>query len=360
MSIIPVTKPYIPNRKRLFAYLARALDSKWLTNNGPLHSELEDRLCEYLGVENLLLVANATCGLSLALRSLNIEKKVITTPFSWVASAGAPLWDGYEIQFSDIDCKTYNLDVSLVENLLSRGDDYGAILPVHVFGNPCNLIDFDELSAKFEVPLIYDAAHSFGAKFNSESVLNYGDASVLSFPATKTFNTVEGGCVVFKDNNVYLDAKDKINFGLRNGEFLSPGFNFKMSEFHAAMGLACLDEIVEIEDRKKEIFLTYESSLRDYYDFQKIDDGVDWNYAYCSILFTSEEKLLHSIDDLSKNNILARRYFYPSLNNVGYFNSSGSFSNSEFVSERILCLPSYVGLKDKEVKSIIEILKNAS
>lgn len=239
--MIPVTRPYIPRRERLIHYLNRIDQSQTLTNFGPLHHELKHKLEEYLGVENLLLVANGTLALQIAYKTLGLTGKVLTTPFTFIATASSIKWEGLEPVFGDIDPETFNLDVkTLPDNPRELG--ITAIVAVHVYGNPCDVEALQTYARKHNLKLIYDAAHAFGVKLNGQSVLQYGDASALSFHATKIFHTGEGGAIIFKQKEDYERALRLINFGFdEQKNIVDIGINAKMSEYHAAVGLPITD-----------------------------------------------------------------------------------------------------------------------
>lgn len=353
MKKIFVTEPVIPEKKIFYKYLDRALDSKRLSNDGPLLNELTEKLCDYLDVKNLLLVTNGTAAISLATKILDVKKSILTTPFSWVASSSAPLWDGLPISFSDIHKSTFNMDVNLINNKLVS-ESIGAILPVHVYGCPADVISIDTAAKKLDIPVIYDAAHAFGVKFDGKSILNFGDISTLSLHSTKIFHTVEGGLLAFKDSNALEEAKMLINFGQKNGLFERLGINFKLSEVHAAMGLALLDKIENIIERKKYIFEYYHKHLKDKVVFQEMHNLTDWNYAYCPILIESESKTISILKSLEEKSIFARRYFYPSLNTLKFLPNESDCSVSEDISSRIICLPSYENLQDFDMNIIID------
>lgn len=352
MKKIFVTEPVIPEKKIFYKYLDRALDSKRLTNDGPLVNELTEKLCEYLDVKNILLVANGTSAISLATKVLDVKKSVLTTPFSWVASSSTPLWDGIPIMFSDISKSTFNMDVNFIIKKLAS-ESIGAILPVHVYGCPADVIGIDAAVKDSNATVIYDAAHAFGVKFQGKSILNYGDISTLSLHSTKLFHTVEGGLLAFKDSNALEEGKMLINFGQKNGLYEKLGFNFKLSEIHAAMGLALLDNIDDIIERKKYIFDYYYQYLKDAVVFQEINNLTDWNYAYCPILIESESKTLDILKSLEEKSIFARRYFYPSLNTLKFLPNNTDCSVSEDISSRVICLPSFQNLQDLEMDLII-------
>ena len=265
--MIPVTKPYLPSRKKLDEYIDGIYERYWLTNDGPLVQELTARLEKYLGVENLLLVSNGTLALQIAYRALGVsggnldqEPEAITTPFTFIATASSMAWDGLKPVFADIDPQTWCLDPHNIEALITPKTR--VIVPVHVFGNACDVQTIETVAEKHKLKVIYDACHAFGVKINGRSLLTYGDAATLSFHATKLFHTGEGGAIVFR-NRVDLErAKRIINFGIAGpGQIGELGINAKMSELSAAMGLCVLDEIEEIMTARAAIWRFYEKAL---------------------------------------------------------------------------------------------------
>ncbi|HBN28622.1 MAG TPA: aminotransferase DegT, partial [Clostridiaceae bacterium] len=239
--MINVTKTYLPDRTKLDKYIDKIYSTAWVTNNGQLVKELTTRLEEYLGVQNLLLVTNGTLALQIAYKALGVNGQAITTPFSFVATTSSLVWEGIEPIFVDIDPETFCIDPSKIEEAITS--ETTAIVPVHVFGNACDVEKIENIAQKYGLKTIYDGAHSFGVKYNGESLLSYGDATILSFHATKLFHTIEGGAIIFKNKEDYERAKLMINFGIDGTDsVIELGINAKMNEFQAAMGLCVLDE----------------------------------------------------------------------------------------------------------------------
>jgi dTDP-4-amino-4,6-dideoxygalactose transaminase len=343
-----VTKTYLPDRKKIDDYIDRIYASGWLTNNGELVCELEKQLCEYFGVEHLLLVSNGTLALQIAFKALDLSGEVVTTPFSFVATSSSLVWEKLTPVFADIDKNSFNLNPELIQSKIT--DKTSAILPVHVFGNACEVEQLEEIAKKNNVKLIFDAAHAFGVRSDIKSVLNYGDASILSFHSTKIFHTIEGGAIVFKEKAHYDKAKLLINFGISGYDKIDTvGINCKMNEFQAAMGLAVLSEMDIVFAQREVIWNRY----LDFFQgtptiiLQKINSNFSKNYSYFPVVFQSEATLLKVRDELMKNDIFPRRYFYPSLNKLSYMTDYQSCPNSEYVAERILCLPIFPGLSSE-------------
>ena len=268
--MISVTKPYLPPAKKYKKYIDRIYGSGWITNNGPLYTELSSRLSDYLGVKNFVLVANGTLALNISYKLLNLEKTVITTPFTFVATTSSIVWNGSNVLFSDIDYATFNLDPFHIEDNLS--DSCQAIIPVHVFGNACEIDEISKVAIRNNLKVIYDASHAFGVNYKDKSILSYGDISTISFHATKIFHTIEGGGIVIQDDDLFEQAKRIINFGYNSDDdIIDVGINAKMSEFHAAMGLAVLDDIEYIISRRKDISEYYHSSIGTNLNYQAIN-----------------------------------------------------------------------------------------
>lgn len=354
--MISVTKPYLPSRKKLESYIDKIYERNWLTNNGPLVQELTDRLEDYLSVKNLLLVNNGTSALNIAYAALgcieDLENKyqALTTPFTFVATSSSLRWDGLSPVYCDINENDWCVESKQVEESITPNT--AVIVPVHVFGNSCDCVKLDEIAKKNDVPIIYDAAHAFGVNHKGKNILSYGDASTLSFHATKLFHSIEGGAVVFKSKESHEIANSLINFGFDiGGEIARVGTNAKMNEFQAAMALCNLDEIDLITESREEAWNYYYESLSLYYQVQQKD--TDNNYSYFPVLLNSEEELIVIINELKNRNIVARRYFSPSLNTTNvYGNDFISCPISEKISKRIICLPLFVGIT-KEIQSIV-------
>lgn len=356
--MIYVTRPHLPDRARLDSYLDRVYGSNQLTNNGPLLRELTERLENYLGVTNLLLVANGTIALQLALRLLKIEGRVITTPFSFPATTSAIIWQGAQPVFADIDAETFNVDPAEVAAGLE--EPAGGMLVTHVYGNPCDVDALDQLAKKANVPLIYDAAQAFGVR-GATSVLLHGDISILSLHATKIFHTLEGGALVIRDDALFEEAERMINFGFGDGgEILGVGINGKMNEFEAAMGLAMLDEIQYIQEGLKRVYSIYEENLPESLLRPRWHSGYSRSHSYCPVLFDSESTLLRVQARLHEHEIYPRRYFRPSLDTVDVYGHPGNCEVSQDIVNRILCLPQYAALEDQQVLEICGLIHSVT
>jgi len=355
--MISVTKPYLPDIKKYNKYVKRIYDAKWLTNNGPLVQELRVRLEEYLEIKNLLLVSNGTIALNIAYHLLNIKKSVITTPFSFVATTSSLVWDGISPVFCDIDKNTLNMDAEKVHAYMNESIE--AILPVHIFGNTCDVEKLQSVADRYNKKIIYDASHSFGVKYKDTSVLSFGDISTISFHATKLFHTVEGGGIVINDDELFERANSLLNFGYnKNYEIIAPGINGKMSEFHAAMGLAILDDIDTVIIRRKEICDYYYRELNGIVELQQYNKDSTRNYSYMPIILPSETILIKVLQCLNENEIFPKRYFYPSLNTLSYIKTVQNCEFSEDISTRVLCLPLYDSLDMKDVNKIVLSIKD--
>lgn len=357
--MINVTKTYLPDINKYKTYINRIFELGWITNNGQFVQELEKRLKEYLGVRNIVLVSNGTLALQIAYKVLDLSGDVITTPFSFVATTSSLLWEGLNPHFVDIDKETLNIDYRKIEENITSG--ISAIVPVHVFGNGCEVNEINNIAKKNKLKVIYDAAHAFGVKYKNESILNQGDISVLSFHATKVFHTIEGGALVINDDSLYLKAKRMVNFGIDDsGKINGLGINAKMNELQAAMGLCILEDIDEIFEQRKKI---YEFYMEAFYNnnnvrLQKHNEDFTCNYSYFPVILQSEKCLLDIMRKLNKQNIYPRRYFYPSLDTLSYINNrqyTAPISND--ISTRILCLPLYHSLEFSNLEKIVNIFK---
>ena len=355
-----VTQPSLAPLSEYTQLLQGVWNRQILTHNGPLVQQLEKELCVELGVEHLVAVTNGTIALQLAIKALNLHGEIITTPFTWIATTSAIMWERCTPIFVDIDPKTFNIDPNYIEHAISRRTC--AILGVHVFSNPCDIDSIAYLAKKHNLKVIYDAAHAMCVRYNGESILNCGDISATSFHATKLFNTGEGGACITTNKEIDDRLKRLRFFGYDDSkEIVDDGCNGKMTEIHAALGLANLRHLRDVIHKRKQIFDTYFSSLKDldFISFQKFEP-TSYNYSYMPVLFDSEKRLKKTMLTLEKENVFTRRYFYPSLNTVRAVGSHSRLQNSEDIANRILCLPSYHSLELETVDRICKMIKETS
>ena len=353
--MINVTKPFSPPLDEVQAYLKDIWERNWFTNNGPLVNELELKLKEYLDLKYFLFLTNGTIAIQLAIKALGLNGKIITTPFSYIATTSSILWENCEPVYADIDPATLNIDPSSVEKMITP--DTTAILATHVFGNPCDIDALSAIANKHGLKIIYDGAHGFGSKYKGKSLLDFGDVCTTSFHATKLFHTIEGGAVTTQDPELLKRIAYMRNFG-HNGpeDFECVGINGKNCEMHAAVGLVNLRYADDILRSRKELAEYYFSRMENL-NVQNVQINADgeWNYSYMPVIFPNEEQLLRSVTALNDNWIHPRRYFYPSLSTLRY-HKSNSAPISESISKRILCLPLYHDLKKEDIDFIVRIL----
>jgi dTDP-4-amino-4,6-dideoxygalactose transaminase len=354
--MINVTKTYLPDKEKYKKYIDEIYENCWVTNNGTLVQKLEKRLAEYLGVKNIVLVSNGTVALEIAYRTLGLKGFVITTPFSFVATTSSLVTNQLLPIFADIEKNTFNINPKKIEKLITLNTS--AILSVHVFGNACNVEEINKIASKYNLRVIYDAAHAFDVKYKEQSILNYGDISTLSFHATKLFHTIEGGALIINDDELVQKARYLINFGIKNQEEIPHlGTNAKMNEFEAAMGLCVLDDMEKIKNKRKSLIENYKKELKGLVQFQEQNDNATENYSYFPILFKSEKELLKIQKALNSEQIFPRRYFYPSLDTLEYIEPKQECKISRDISKRILCLPVYYDLENEIQIQIITIIK---
>ncbi|MBW4933801.1 DegT/DnrJ/EryC1/StrS family aminotransferase [Marinobacter sp. F4206] len=361
--MIPVTKPYLPNREKLKRYIDGIYERQWLTNNGQLVQELTQRLEDYLGVENLLLVTNGTLALQIASRALGVSEanlgempEAITTPFTFIATASSLKWDGVQPIFADIDPDTWCLNPANIEPAITSNTR--AIVPVHVFGNACDVEAINAVAHKHSLKVIYDSSHAFGVNYRGESLLKHGDAATLSFHATKLFHTGEGGAIIFKRKADLQRAKKLINFGISGPECIEDlGINAKMTELQAAMGLCVLDEMEENLKARAAVWHRYEQGLSRKLRLQLKPETLDYNHAYFPVVFENEAQAMRVAAALEKNGVLARRYFYPSLSSVNCVGGQADPPVSKDLASRILCLPIFAQLSAFDQQQIISLIE---
>lgn len=355
--MIALNKPLTPDLATLTNYLTQVNESGWYTNFGPLHQLLTERLEKYLGVENLLLVSNGTLAIQVACKTLNINS-AITTPFSFVATTSSLLWQGIETAFSDIDEKSYNLCPKALDKALTQDNHYDGIVATHVYGNPCDVESLAKVADKHNKKIVYDAAHAFGIKVGDKSVLNFGDASTLSFHATKIFHTVEGGAIVFKNKADYEKAKQLINFGLQADASLGePGINAKLNEYQCAVGLTLLDKIEQVIEHRASLFNLYCDELKDIVEMPQWHDKANVNGAYVPIYIADETLQQTVIDALASKNIQSRRYFTPSLDVAYSQQHSFGCDTSQKIAGGVVCLPLHFYMSANDVNSICRVIE---
>jgi dTDP-4-amino-4,6-dideoxygalactose transaminase len=363
---ITVTQPSLPPLEEFMPYLQSIWESKVLTNNGPFHQQFEKELAEYLGVKYVSLFANGTLALITALQALKITGEVITTPFSFVATTHSLWWNGIKPVFVDIEPDFCNLDPEKIEAAITPQTT--TIMPVHVYGNPCNVHRIKEIADNYGLKVIYDACHTFGVTLNNEPVLNFGDLSVISFHATKVFNTFEGGAIICHDEAMKKRIDFLKNFGFA-GEttVIAPGINAKMNEVQAAMGLLQLKYVDQAIAKRQIICEQYRDQLKDIPGISFMHDipGVKHCYSYFPV-FVDEKKYGLSrdslYDKLKQHNIYGRRYFYPLISQFSTYRNlesalPGKLSTAEKIAEKVICLPLYPELSNEQVSGINEILK---
>lgn len=367
-SKIFVTRPYLPPLKEFNTYLQKIWDNQWVTNKGPFHEQFEEKLCNFLGVKYISLFANGTLALLTALQALRISGEVITTPYSFVATTHALHWNGIKPVFADIDPDSLTLDPKNIECAITP--ETTAIMPVHVYGNPCNTKAIKEIADKYGLKVIYDAAHAFGVNNNGQSLLNEGDLSVLSFHGTKVFNTFEGGAIVCNDEITKKRIDYLKNFGFADEvTVVGPGINGKMNEFQSALGLLQLKYFNHALTLRKDIYNYYKYSLASIpgLDLLNIDNNVNYNYSYFPIFINKDFGMSRDeiYNSLKKKGIWGRRYFYPLISEFPTYRnlSSASIENLKYAhqaSNSVICLPLFPDLEMKVVKNIINTIKSLS
>ncbi|MBO4778467.1 MAG: DegT/DnrJ/EryC1/StrS family aminotransferase [Bacteroidales bacterium] len=361
---ITVTSPLLPPLEEFVPYLQKIWDNKWLTNNGEMHQELEQRLAEYLGVEYISLFSNGTLALITALQALNITGEVITTPYSFVATTHSIFWNKCTPVFVDVEPNYFNIDSAKIEAAITEKTT--AIMPVHVYGNPADTDAIQKIADRHGLKVIYDAAHAFGVKKNGSSILNVGDLSVLSFHATKIYSTIEGGAVICHSKEMKHHIDNLKNFGFRGETVVEePGINAKLNEVQAAYGLLSLKYIDDAIAKRKHIVEYYRSALNNIQgiSFLREQNGVEYNYAYFPI-FVDEATYGISRDTLYEklkaNDILGRRYFYPLISTFEPYKELPSAQNlpiAQKAAEQVICLPLYPDLEMTDVERIVRIIK---
>ncbi len=355
--MIPVTKSFLPPIEEYLVQVQRAYDNNWLTNRGELVVELESKLKNYLNVSNILINNNGTIPLQIALKLLGNGGEIITTPFSYVATTAAIVWENCTPVFVDIHPDYLTIDETKIEAAITSKTT--CILATHVFGNPCNVEEIERIAKKHNLKVIYDGAHAFGVQYKGKSIFEYGDVSTCSFHATKLFHTGEGGAIFCNDSELFEKIYYSHNFG-HNGplNFHGLGINGKISELQAAMGLSVFPYINEILSGREKVVNYYSENL-DFYWIKRpnILSETVWNYSYYPVLFENEDLLLNVEQALKNENIIPRRYFYPSLNKLPYVTQS-KLAISENVAKRILCLPLFKELESTDLETICSTINS--
>ena len=356
---IHVTKAIVPDPAEYAAYITSLLDSRQLTNIGKHVTLLEQKLCAFLDVPRLALCTNGTLALQLAVRAAHLAgKEVITTPFSYVATLSALLWEGCTPVFADIDEETLCLDPKKVENAIS--DATAAMLPVHIYGSPCDIESIAALAEKYGLTTIYDAAQAFGTLYNGNSLLRYGDFSTASFHATKVFHTVEGGGIVCNTPEADQQIRLLRAFGHIGDTHYTLGINAKITEPHAAMGLCLLDRVPGNIAGREKVSQAYDALLPAHGVRKPTQrPGTTYNYAYYPVVFENADSMQRALACMNAENIFPRRYFYPSLNTLPYLSTQASCPLAESISTRVLCLPLYAELEENIVERIMHIVRQS-
>jgi dTDP-4-amino-4,6-dideoxygalactose transaminase len=356
--MINVTKSYLPPIEEYNKYLEGIWERTWLTNQGPLVQELEQKLKAFLGVHHLLFMSNGTIAIQLAIKALELKGEIITTPFSYVATTTSALWENCKPVFTDIENKTFCIDPEKIEEMITPNTS--GILATHVYGNACDVIKIKAIADKYKLKVIYDGAHAFGVSVNESSIFNYGDITTISFHATKLFHTVEGGAIVTKNKELADKLSLYRSFGHIIDDYYTIGINGKNSEFHAAMGLCNLSHVTEIISNRRETVELYSKLLNQAkISFPEKHPLQNSNYAYFPVVFETEEILLQVRKNLLGKEISTRRYFYPSLNKLPYLTEKYSCPISEDISKRVLCLPLYFNLSANAVERICQIINSS-
>ena len=364
-DIITVTSPLLPNLDEFQKLLKQIWESKWITNNGSFHQQLEEALCKYLGVPYISLFTNGTLPLITALQALHITGEVITTPYSFVATTHALWWNGIKPVFVDIDPKTGNIDPNKIEAAITPRTT--AIMPVHVYGKPCATDSIQEIADKYGLKVIYDAAHAFGVKVNDQSIINAGDMATLSFHATKVFNTVEGGALVMHDEKTKKRIDYLKNFGFAGEtEVVAPGINSKMDEIRSAYGLLNLRQVDAAIAARRQVAQTYRTALQHVEGISFWNDmpGVRHNYSYFPI-FVNSEKYGLTRDELyfkmKSQGIWGRRYFYPLISEFSTYRGLESANPSNLpqatkMANSVICLPMHHALSEEDIQRTIDCI----
>ncbi len=350
--MIPVTKSFLPPIEEYMAHVQRAYNNQWLTNRGKLVQELEQKLTDYLELKEskILCMNNGTIPLQIALKLLGNGGEIITTPFSYVATTAAIVWENCTPVFVDIHPEYLTIDETKIEAAITNKTT--CILATHVFGNPCHVEEIERIAKKNNLKVIYDAAHCFGVKYKGKSIFEYGDVSTCSFHATKLFHTGEGGAIFCKDKDLFQKISLSHSFGHMGDEYFQLGINGKMSELQAAMGLSVLKYMKQIIDKRKYNFDCYKSQFKDTFRTLRIREKTEYNFSYIPYILNSESQLKQTAERLAAIQVNARRYFFPSLNTLDFYSEYNNCPNSEKIANTILCLPNYFELAESEIETI--------
>ncbi|MCX6907814.1 MAG: DegT/DnrJ/EryC1/StrS family aminotransferase [Verrucomicrobia bacterium] len=354
---IYVTQPSLAPLPEFVAYLETVWRTGVMTHNGPLMQRLERELCAHLGVPDMICLANGTCAMQLAMRALNLSGEIITTPFTFIATANIIAWERCTPVFVDIDPATWNLDPNRIEEAITERTV--GILPVHVFSAPCDIRRIQQIADKHGLKVVYDAAHAMDVQYQGQSVLNYGDVSCVSFHATKLFNTCEGGGCVARDAALAARLRRMRFFGFNEAkDVVDDGMNAKMTEVSAALGLANLPHLEAVKRERRAKYELYMRMLGEcsFVTFQGFDPQ-EYNYSYMPVVFDSEDRLLRIEKALLAEKVFPRRYFHPSLNTLSIYKNSPSLAISERVARMVLCLPLYSGLAESDIEFICGIIQ---
>jgi dTDP-4-amino-4,6-dideoxygalactose transaminase len=355
--MINVTKSFLPSLKEYTRYLEGIWERGHLTNHGPLVNDLEEKLKAYLGVKHFFFLNNGTVALQIAIRAMDLKGEIITTPFSYVATTSSIVWEQATPVFADINATDFTIDTGKIESAITERTS--GILATHVYGIPCAVDAIKKIAVKHKLKVIYDAAHAFGVEVNGKGIMNYGDASAISFHATKLFHTIEGGGIATNDDTLAHRIGYMRNFGHKGQEdFWGMGINAKNSEFHAAMGLCVYPHIKDIIAKRKEqsdLYDTWLAGLGKLLKKPLVPNTTNYNFAYYPVVFETEKRLLEVRDALNASYIYPRRYFYPSLNRLSYV-AQRSMPVAESIAASVLCLPMYHDLTPEQIKQICSII----
>ena len=358
--MVALNRPFVPPLEEFNDLIKSVNERAWLSNFGPLESQLTEELKTYLGVENLLLVNNGSSALQIAYRTFNI-KHPITTPFSFIATASTMDWLNINFSFADIERSSLNIDADHVRRGIRHNPAIDSVVATHVYGNPCNVHALEALCLEHNKTLIFDAAHAFSTRLNGNSILNYGDASILSFHATKIFNSIEGGAIAFKHKRDYDVAREMICFGMdKTAAINRTGINAKMNEYQAAAGLVCLRHMPDILQHRCQLYSTYQTLLYDVVTFPDWHPDATTNGAYVPIILASEEQLMAVGAAFDQHGIGFRRYFHPELH--AYYPDKQTFPDTLNVAmdiaPRVICIPMHAYLTIAEVEQVCSVIRD--